>query len=426
MARWQDLYRARLGSAVKALEHLQPGDRVAVHCGCAEPQTLIEALVDGVDRLERVRLHVLAIGSPALYSNPALAGKLEVRALLCNGAMRAALASGQTDYVPVNLSQAPRLFDDASGLARVVLIQVAPPDDTGHCSLGISRDYTLAAVKAARTVIAEVNRRMPRVGPDAGVPVERITAFVESDRPLLEIPPGRPGDVEDRIGAHIAALVPDGATLQIGIGAIPDAALRALRDKQDLGVHSGSFSDGVLDLLEAGALTGRKKRLNPGVLVGTTVAGTHRLYDAMDGDRRFELYPSDYTHSAITLAAQDNLICINSALQLDLTGQVNAEALGSNQVSGVGGQMDFVRGAALSAGGKSIIALGATASGGRISRIVHQLGSAPVTTPRADVDYVVTEFGVAALRGKSLRERADALIEIAHPNFRSDLSGSDE
>jgi 4-hydroxybutyrate CoA-transferase len=424
VARWQDRYRALLKTPAEVVGLIPAGARVALHCGCAEPQTLVEALVAGVDRLRDVHLYALAIGSPALYCNPEFKGHLTVHALLCSGAMRAALASGQTDYLPANLSEAPRLFRERLTPLDVALIQVAPPDDAGYCSLGIGRDYTVQAVESARTVIAEVNRRMPRVGPDRGVPVERLSAVVESDRPLLEIPPARPGEAEGRIGAAIASLVPDGATVQIGIGAIPDAALQALGDRRDLGIHSGSFGDSVLDLLDSGAITGARKALNPGKVVGTTVAGTQRLYDAMDADPRFELYPSDYTHNSLTLARFERLVCINSALQVDLTGQVNAEALGPNQVSGVGGQMDFVRGAALSPGGVSIIALTAMAGGGKISRLVRRLADAPVTTPRAELEYVVTEYGVANLRGLSLRQRAEALIGIAHPDFRDELSAS--
>jgi 4-hydroxybutyrate CoA-transferase len=300
----------------------------------------------------------------------------------------------------------------------VLLMQVTPPDAEGFCSYGVSVDYTEAAAQSARTVIAQMNSRLPRTG-GSRIHLDALTCIVEQDEAVIELTPPKIGEIELKIGENVAALIPDGATLQLGIGAIPDAVLLSLKGKKDLGIHSEMFSDGVVLLAEAGVVNNRRKNLHPGKFIATFLMGSRKLYDFAHNNPDVELHPVDYTNAPHIIGQIENLISINSALQVDLMGQVNAEMIGSKQFSGTGGQVDFVRGAGLSPGGKSIIALPSTAAKGTISRICLELdkGSA-VTTSRNDVHYVVTEYGAADLRGKSLRQRAEALINISHPDFR--------
>jgi 4-hydroxybutyrate CoA-transferase len=301
-------------------------------------------------------------------------------------------------------------------------MQVTPPDETGFCSLGVSADYTLSAAESARIVIAQMNSQMPWTG-GAKIALDQLTYIVEKDEPLIELKPPKIGEVESRIGENVAKLIPDGSTLQLGIGAIPDAVLLFLKDKKDLGIHSEMFSDGVVFLAEAGVVTNRKKKINTGKFTATFLMGTRKLYDFVDRNPAVEMMPVDYVNDPYVIGQHENMISINSALQVDLMGQVNAEMIGSRQFSGIGGQVDFVRGASRSPGGKSIIALPSTASGGKISRICCDLDrGAAVSTSRNDVHFVVTEFGIAELRGKSLRERAQSLIAISHPDFREALT----
>jgi 4-hydroxybutyrate CoA-transferase len=306
----------------------------------------------------------------------------------------------------------------------VALVQLSPPDDEGFMSYGVSVDYTSAAAESARTVIAEVNRRMPRTLGTA-IHVSRVHRLVETDRPLIEIPRPEITDLERRIGEHVAALVPDGANLQLGIGAIPDAVLGFLGDKRGLGVHTEMFSDGAVDLHERGVITNENNNLNPGRFTACFLMGTRRLYDFVDGNPAVDMRPVDYTNSVTVAGRVEKLVSINSAIQVDLHGQVCADVLGGRQYSGVGGQVDFVRASSLSPGGRSIIALPSTARGGTVSRIVGRLEpGACVTTSRNDVHWVVTEHGAADLRGKSVRARARALLEIAHPDFRESIAAA--
>jgi 4-hydroxybutyrate CoA-transferase len=403
------------------MRSLKSGDRVIIGHACGEPPTLVEALVDRAPELKNVEIvHMVAMG-PAKYAQPGMEQSFRHNALFVGATTRKAVEEKRGDYTPCFFSEIPRLFKNNILPVDVVLMQVAPPDEDGFCSLGVSADYTLPAAECAKIVIAQVNNQMPWTS-GAKISVDKITYLVEKDEPLIELKPPKIGEVERQIGENVASLIPDGATLQLGIGAIPDAVLLFLKDKKDLGIHSEMFSDGVVFLAELGVITNRRKTINTGKFTATFLMGTRKLYDYVNNNPLVELQPVDYVNDPYIIGQHDNMISINSALQVDLMGQVNAEMIGSKQFSGIGGQVDFIRGASRSNGGKSIIALPATAAGGTISRICCELDhGAAVSTSRNDVHYVVTEFGVAELRGKSLRQRAQALISISHPAFREAL-----
>jgi 4-hydroxybutyrate CoA-transferase len=335
---------------------------------------------------------------------------------------RRAVNTGTADYTPIFLSEIPTLFTAGLMPVDVALLQVSPPDEHGFLSLGVEVLASKAAAESARTVLVQVNAQMPRVLGDSFLHVSHVQAVVESDEPLPERDSGGFGETEQHIGQHIATLIPDGATLQLGIGTIPDAVLASLGGKRDLGVHTELISDGVMQAMEAGIITGARKTLHPGKALATLILGSRTLYRFVDNNPAFELHPSSYTNDPFIIAQHDNLIAVNSALEVDLTGQVCADSIGTAIYSGFGGQLDFIRGAARSRGGKPIIALPATARGSELSRIVPLLQpGAGVVTTRGDVHYVVTEFGIAQLYGQSLRQRARALIAIAHPRFREAL-----
>jgi acyl-CoA hydrolase len=410
------------GSAAAAVRAIRSGHRVFVHGGAAVPRALVAALVARAGELRDVELVHLHTLGPATYVAPALAGVFRHRALFVGANVREAVQAGRADFVPVFLSDIPALFRSGRVPLDVALLNVSPPDAHGYCSLGTSVDVVTAAAAAAPLVVAQINRAMPRSLGDAFVHVGRFAATVEVDEPPLEAPPAVAGAAERAIGRHVAGLVEDGATLQLGIGAVPNAVLAALGGHRDLGVHTEMFSDGVVDLVEAGVITGARKPLHAGKVVATFVVGTRRTYRFIDDNPMVELHPCDYTNDTAVIRRHPGMTAINSALQIDLTGQVCADSLGPRVYSGVGGQMDFMRGAALADGGKPIIALPATAGHGTISRLVPVLASgAGVTTTRAHVHYVVTEYGVTDLQGKSLRERAHALIALAAPPFREAL-----
>jgi acyl-CoA hydrolase len=373
------------------------------------------------NELEAVELvHLLLMGEEC--SAPGLAGHCRHNALFVGPGDRQAVNTGQADYTPIFLSEIPALFSAGVLPLDVALLQVSPPDEHGFLSLGVEVLASKAAAEAARTVIIQVNRQMPRVLGDSFLHVSRVHAVVESDEPLPELDSGGFGQVEEAIGQHIATLIPDGATLQLGIGTIPDAVLASLTGKRDLGLHTEMISDGVMQAMEAGIFSGTRKTLHPGKALATLILGSHALYRFVDNNPAFELHPSTYTNDPFIIAQNDNLIAINSALEVDLTGQVCADSIGTRIYSGFGGQLDFMRGAARSRGGKPIIALPATAREEEMSRIVPILQpGAGVVTTRGDVHYVVTEFGVAQLYSKTLRQRAQALIGIAHPKFRAPL-----
>ncbi|HEU5050909.1 MAG TPA: acetyl-CoA hydrolase/transferase C-terminal domain-containing protein [Gemmatimonadales bacterium] len=408
-------------TAAEAVAGIGSGERVFVHSVVAAPQRLIAALVARADSLRDVELVHLHTEGPAPYTDPALGASFRTSALFVGANVREAVASGEADYVPVFLSEVPALFQRGRMPIDTALIQVSPPDRHGFCSLGTSVDVSRAAVRVARRVIAEINPQMPRTHGDGLVHVNDIDFGVAVDYALYERVPAPLGDVERAIGKHVAALVEDGATLQLGIGAIPDAVLAALGGHRDLGIHSEMFSDGVIDLVESGVITGALKRVHPGKVVGAFILGTRRLYDFVDDNPQIAMLSVDYVNDTVVIRRNPRVTAINSAIEIDLTGQVVADSIGTRQYSGVGGQMDFIRGAALSPGGKPIIALPSRTRRGE-SRIVPLLrAGGGVVTTRAHVHYVVTEYGAANLYGASLRQRARALIDIAHPDDRETL-----
>ena len=418
---WQDEYRSKCVTAREAVRLINSGDQVFTSGNVATPRLLFRALIDRKHELERVQLiHLLLMGEE--FAAPGLDAHFHHNALFVGPGDRQAVNAGKADYTPVFLSEIPALFTSGQLQPDVALLQVSPPDEHGFMSLGVEVLASHAAAQAARTVIVQVNDEMPRVLGDAFLHVSHVHAVVECNEPLPEFSCGMFGEVEQRIGAHIAGLIPDGATLQLGIGTIPDAVLASLTGKRDLGVHTEMISDGVMRAMEAGIITGEKKTVHPGKAVATLILGSHALYRYVENNPAFELHPSSYTNDPFVIAQNDNLIAINSALEIDLTGQVCADSIGTAMYSGFGGQLDFMRGAARSRGGKPIIALPATAQRGSLSRIVPLLKpGAGVVTTRGDVHDVVTEFGVAQLYGKTLRQRARALIDIAHPHFRASL-----
>lgn len=419
---WRSVYRNKLVTAEQALLAVNSGDRVVIGHACGEPPTLVEALVARAPELRDVEIvHMVAMG-PAKYTQPGMEQSFRHNALFVGASTRKSVEEKRADYTPCFFSEIPRLFKNKTLPIDVVLLQITPPDENGFCSYGVSADYTMPAAECAKVVIAQMNKNMPRTG-GAKISLDAITYIVEKDEPLIELNPPQIGEIEKKIGENVSSLIPDGATLQLGIGAIPDAVLLFLKDKKDLGIHSEMFSDGVVFLAEAGVVTNRRKTVNPGKFIATFLMGTRKLYDFVDNNPDVELLPVDYVNDTYVIGEHEKMMSINSALQVDLMGQVNAEMIGSRQFSGIGGQVDFVRGASRSFGGKSIIALPSTASKGKLSRICCELDrGAAVSTSRNDVHYVVTEYGVADLRGKSLRQRAEALIAISHPDFREELT----
>jgi 4-hydroxybutyrate CoA-transferase len=418
---WKQKYAKKIMSAETALKQVKNGDRVVVGHACGEPPTLVDALVARAPELKNVEIvHMVAMG-PAKYAQPGMEGSFRHNSLFVGATTRKAVSEGRALHTPCFFSEIPRLFSWRILPVDVTLMQVTPPDAEGFCSLGVSVDYTLASARSDRLTIVQMNRHMPRTLGEK-IHLDEIDCIVEKDEPIIELKPPVIGDKEKAIGANVAKLIEDGSTLQMGIGAIPDAVLLFLKDKKDLGIHSEMFSDGLVALAEAGVVTNRKKTINTGKFIVTFLMGTRKLYDFVDNNPDVMMRPVDYTNDPFIIGQHEKMISINSALQVDMMGQVNAEMIGRNQFSGVGGQLDFVRGASRSKGGKSIIALPSTASGGKVSRIVCELdrGSA-VTTSRNDVHFIVTEYGAAELRGKSIRDRARALIAIAHPEFRDSL-----
>ena len=412
-------------SPAEAVAGIQSGDQVYVHCAAAAPSMLLDALVARASELTDVGVVHLHIEGPGPHLAPEMAGHFRHRALFIGPNARLAVNEGRADYVPVFLSDVPRLFESRALPLDAVLVNATPPDRHGFCSLGTSVEAMHAAIRSARTVIVQFNRSMPRTLGDSFVHVSDIDRAVEVDIPPYEHAVGTIGAVERKIGEFVADLVPDGATLQLGIGAIPTATALALRDKRDLGIHTEMFTDAVVDLVEAGVVTGARKERNRGKIVTAFVMGSRRLYDFVNDNPMVEMRPVDFTNDTHVIRSFSRMVAINSAIEVDLTGQVVADSIGHRLYSGVGGQMDFVRGAALASDGRAIIALPSTAAGGTVSRITPSLKEgAGIVTTRAHVRTVVTEWGVAELFGKSTVERAEALISIAHPDFRDELAAA--
>ena len=409
-------------SADEAVAGIRSGEQIFVHGGAATPSVLLDALVRRAHELENVSLVHFHTEGPGPHLAPEMDGHLRHKALFIGRNARQAVNEGRADYVPVFLSDVPDLFRSGIIPLDAVLLNVTPPDAHGFCSLGTSVDASLAAARSAKRLIVQLNRSMPRTHGDTFIHVSKIDLAVEVDQTPFEHAEEPLGDVERHIGENIAEMVPDGATLQLGIGAIPSATAVALRDKKDLGIHTEMFTEPVVDLVECGAVTGARKEINCGKIVSAFLMGTRRLYDFVDDNPMIELRPVDYTNDTAVIRRFRRMVAINSAIQVDVTGQVVADSIGKRFYSGVGGQMDFIRGAALAEEGLAIIALPSTAAGGTISRIAPVLDTgAGVVTTRAHVQTIVTEYGVARLHGRSIAERAKALIAIAHPDFREDL-----
>lgn len=419
---WNDAYKKRVTDARTALSRVKRGARVFIGSACGEPQLLVRTLIDVAANLADTEIiHFLDLGI-AEYTDEIFTEQFRHNALFIGSSTRAAIKEGRADYTPVFLSEIPQLMQRGSMPIDVALITVSPPDNNGFVSLGISVDITKTAADVAGYVVAEVNPNMPRTLGDSFLHVNKIDAFVESDKPLLEFIQKAPDSIAKAIGENIADIIENESTIQTGVGKIPSSIYNYLMGKKDLGVHTETFTEGIIDLIEAGVITCGKKSLHQGKIVASFCMGTKRLYDYVHNNPLFEFRPSIYVNDPYVICRNDKMVSINSALTVDLTGQVCSDSLGFEFYSGIGGQVDFVRGAAMSAKGKSIMVLPSTTDDGKTSRIVpyHYPGSGVVVT-RGDIHYVVTEYGVAYVHGKSIRDRAVALINIAHPDFRERL-----
>jgi acyl-CoA hydrolase len=419
---WELEYKNKLRTADEALSCVHSGMRVYIQPGCAEPETLVEALIRRAPFVTDVEIvHMMTMG-PAPYVAPEMAGHFRHNAMFIGGNVREAINEGRADYTPIYLSEIEGLFESGAMPIDVALLELSPPDSHGFCSFGLGVDTSLTAAKCARYVVAQINDQMPRTYGDSFIHVNELDVVVDSSRPLCAMKLPLITDMHMAIARNVASLIDDGAVLQTGIGGIPDAVLPFLMDRKDLAVHSELVSDGVIALIEAGVLTGARKNFKPRKIIAGFCLGTKKMFDFVDNNPIFEFHPTAYTNDPALIARNDNMIAINSALQIDLTGQVCSDSIGTRFYSGIGGQVDFLLGAGRSKGGKPIIAISSTAKDGAVSRIVPMLSpGAGVVTSRGLVRYVVTEYGVANLHGKSIRERAKAMIEIAHPKFRAEL-----
>ncbi len=404
------------------LKVIQAGNKIFIGSGAAEPMTLVETLLD-IEKYftDTEVVHIVELGTSA-YSRKALAEPFRKNAFFIGPNIREQINQGRADFTPLYLSEVPGLIYSGHIRLDVALISVAPPDKYGFCSLGVSVDVVKAAAEMADIVIAEVNKKMPRTLGNSFIHIDNIDYIVESDRNLPELKHGKPDEVAKIIGKYVAQLIPDGSTIQIGIGTIPDAVLENLMDKHDLGIHTEMFSDGLIDLVEAGVVTNQNKKIHRGKIIATFCMGTQRLYEFVDDNPLVEFHPCDYTNDPYIIRQNERMISINAALEIDLTGQVCSDSLGEYFYSGIGGQVDFVRGAKMAKYGKSIIVMPSTARNGEVSRIKSRLSpGAGVVTTRGDVQFVATEFGIVNLHGRNLRERAMLLTNIAHPKFRDEL-----
>jgi 4-hydroxybutyrate CoA-transferase len=433
---WKEEYQKRLTTAENAVKAIKSGNRVVVGHAYGQPQHLVNAMVANKEAYENVEIVHMVSLSPAPYCSQEMRSHFIHNSFFVGVNSRDAVNNGRAKYTPCFFSEIPNLFKENILPVDVTLCQLSPPDNEGYCSFGISVDYTKPAAEASKIIIAQINKQMPRTLGDSVIHVSKLGHIIEYDEPLLELGHEKTSNkktdqeqyvakvtAEMDIGRNCAELIEDGACLQLGIGAIPDAVLPFLEDKKDLGVHTEMFSDGAIDLIEKGIINGHRKNIDRGKLIASFLMGTKKLYNFVHENPLVEMHPVNYSNDPYVIAQNDKVVSINSCLQVDLLGQVASDTIGPMQFSGVGGQVDFVRGAARSKGGKSILAFPSTAGSGKFSRIVPRLDpGAIVTTSRCDVHYIVTEYGIADLRGKSVRERAKQLIAIAHPDFRAQLN----
>ncbi|MFT8871823.1 MAG: acetyl-CoA hydrolase/transferase C-terminal domain-containing protein [Sporolactobacillus sp.] len=420
---WEAIYQQRTVSAEAAIkEAVKSDDHVFVAQSVAEPFSLTEALATDYERLHNVEVFQNRPVRDSFFTKPQSEGHIRYNLYFVGGTTRKAVIDGKADFTPVFYYELPELFDHQYPL-DVALVQVSRPDKHGLVSFGINVDYQLAAARKAKVVVAEVNDQMPFTLGDSTMSVRDIDYFVETSRPLPEEPAATADEVGRAIGKNVASLIEDGSNLQFGYGAVPEAAIEFLKDRKDLGIYTEMFSDHTLELIESGAVTNKYNPVHPGKVISSVILGSKKLYDFVDKNNNVFMYPVEFVNNPANLAKVPKLVSVNACVQVDFMGQVNAETIGSMQISGIGGQLDFVRGAAMSPGGKSIIVCPSTAKKGSVSRIVPTLDpGAAVTTTRHDVHYVITEYGIAELKGHSLRERAQALIRIAHPKFREELA----
>ncbi len=422
---WKEIYESRLCTAEEAVKNIRSGDTVVLaHC-VGEPPVVVDAMVANYKQYENVEIkHMVSLGKGG-YAEPGMEKHFRVNPMFASANVRATITEGRGDFTPCFFHEVPKNFRTGKLKIDVLLAMVTPPDEHGYCSLGTSVDYTLQALRTARTVIVQVNEQFPRTYGESFVHVSEFDHIVEASHPIVQLQPPKIGDIEEAIGRNCASLVEDGSTLQLGIGGIPDAVMLFLKDKRDLGIHSEMISDGTLALYEAGVINNSKKTFNKGKMTVAFLMGTQKLYDFVHNNPCVEVRPVDYVNHPAEIMKQYKMVSINSCIQVDLQGQVVSECMGLTQFSGVGGQVDFVRGVSMGEGGKAIIAMPSVTvkkDGTMISKIVAFVDQgAAITTSRNDVDYIVTEYGIAPMKGKSLRERAKNLINIAHPNFKDEL-----
>lgn len=423
---WRKLYEQKKTTPEEAVKHVKSGDRVVIAQSTAEPFPLTDALYADRERLHDVEVVMNNPLTDTGFAKPEAQGHFRMNLLFVSHSTRKAVVEGRADFTPCYFYQFPELFRTTL-VPDVAMVQVSRPDEHGYCSFGINVDYQKSAAENAKIVIAEVNKQMPRTLGDTFIHVSDIDYLVETDRPVMEFPAPEADEVAQAIGKNVASLIEDGSNLQFGFGAVPEAAIPYLMNRKDLGIYTEMFSDRVLDLILSGAVTNKYNTLHPGKVVTSIVMGSKRLYDYVDNNPNVVMYPIDFINHPANIMKIPKMVSVNACVQVDFMGQVNAESIGPMQISGVGGQVDFVRGAAMSKGGKAIIVCPSTAKGGTVSRIVPNLDpGAAVTTGRNDVQYVVTEYGIANLKGKTLRQKARALINVAHPKFRDELAAAFE
>lgn len=424
-----NIYSRKLTSADEAVKLIKSGDNVVIQPGCAVPLELIRAMVRRKDELENVTIYHILIVGELPYVNPGMEKHFKHKAFFTGANVRKAVHEGRAEFIPIFLSEVPLLFKRNIIPVDVALLNVSPPDEHGFCSYGVDVGTIKSAADKARIIIAQINSEMPRSLGDSFIHINKIHHLVEHTEPIQELPQVDPNTSEemlkiyDTIGKNTAELIEDGSTLQMGIGAIPDSVMKYLRDRKNLGIHTEMFSDGIIDLVEEGIVNGEEKSIHRGKIIAGFVLGTKRLFKFINNNPVIEFHPQEYVNDPFVISQNKKMVAINSAIEIDITGQVCADSIGTKIFSGIGGQVDFIRGAAHSDGGKPIIALPSITKDGKVSRIVPQLNrGAGVVTSRGDVHYVITEYGVAYLFGKSLKERAQELIRIAHPKFRDELT----